>query len=60
LKFIKIYFSIIFLLLSVVLFPQEIKPGKPNELDNIYSPDKASSKPILNSSSVHLADKKTF
>lgn len=59
-KFIKIYFSIIFLLLSVVLFPQEIKPGKPNELDNIYSPDKASSKPILNSSSVHLADKKNF
>jgi len=42
------------------MFSQEIKPGKPNELDNIYSPDKTSSKAILNPATTYVLDKKNF
>jgi hypothetical protein len=56
----KTYCTLIVLLVCQVIYSQEIKPGKPNELDKIYSPDKTSSKPILNSSSSFVADKSNF
>ena len=59
-KFLKTYCTILLLFFSAVIYSQEIKPGKPNELDNIYSPDKTSSKPILNAQSSGIPSKSNF
>jgi len=60
LKGLKTYFFIFCLIFSIYSFSQEIKPGKPNELDNIYSPDKTASKPIVNAQSTVDAFKSNF
>ena len=59
-KFFKLYITVLFSACYLVVNAQDIKPGKPNELDNIYSPDKNSSKPILNPATTFVADKKNF
>ena len=59
-KSLKTYFFIYCLIFSIDNFSQEIKPGKPNELDNIYSPDKTASKPIVNAQSSVTLSKSNF
>ena len=51
----RIYYIVLFLLINSVLFSQEeeknTKPGKPNDLDKLYTPDKNSASPSNGSSS---------